>query len=152
MFSQLSAAGEGGGRAPGEDPSPGRHAQEPAAESPADDRAGDGENEEKSGKSRVGIPKTAPVHPNSSVAAPEFQDGDPGQGRGDPGAEGKGFLPGSGGGARNSVGWDLLEWVGLVWECRDCGRDPRGAMPRRDDASKPPWAAPSRNFEREKSP
>ncbi|XP_053857232.1 tuftelin [Vidua macroura] len=62
----LIPAGEGGGSAPGENPSPGRHAQEPAAQSPPDDRA-----------------------------AAEFQERDPGQGRCDPGAEGKSFLPGS---------------------------------------------------------
>ncbi|XP_036245158.1 tuftelin-like isoform X1 [Molothrus ater] len=85
----LIPAGEGGGRAPGENPSPGTNAQEPAAQSPPDDQA-----------------------------AAEFQERDPGQGRGDPGAEGKSFLPGSRGGARNSGGW-IRAWIFL--ECRDQG-------------------------------
>lgn len=57
---------------------------------------------------------------NVCIAAAEFQERDPGQGCGDPGAEGKSFLPGSRGGARNSGGW-IRAWIFL--ECRDWGRE-----------------------------
>lgn len=40
-FPQVSPAGEGGGHAAGEDTPSGRHAEKPATQSPADDRAGE---------------------------------------------------------------------------------------------------------------